>query len=227
MCCAGVTDRGEWRRQYPVHFRRLQSQFGRWHWIDYDWVSPKGGDARWESRRVQEDTIAVGSKMIPSERAPFLNQFVLPSMDAATALGRSLTLVRPLKTKFRWKAKTSEQIDAERRKYQAASDQLSLLDAELAALDPCPYAFKFQFETEDGVGHEMTCEDWETAATFYRFERLLGANAALEKMSNVFNEKYVEAGMVFAMGTHSRHPDQWLLVGVLRLDRVRQAALAF
>ncbi len=227
VCCAGVTDRGEWRRQYPIHFRRLQSQFGRWQWIDYDWVSPKGGDARWESRRVQEDTIAVGAKMARGERARFLNPLVLPSMNAAATLGRSLTLVRPLKTRFRWKAKTPVQIEAERRKYQAASDQLSLLDAELAALNPCPYAFKFEFETEDGIGHEMTCEDWETAATFYRWERLLGAKAALEKMGTVFNEEYPIAGMAFAMGTHSRHPDQWLLVGVLRLDPIRQATLAF
>lgn len=135
VCCAGVTDRGEWRRHYPVHFRRLQSQFGRWQWIDYDWISPKGGDARWESRRVQEDTIAVGAKMAQGERARFLNPLMLPSTDAAAALGRSLTLVRPLKTRFRWKAKTPAQIEAERRKYQAASDQLSLLDVELAALE--------------------------------------------------------------------------------------------
>jgi hypothetical protein len=165
--------------------------------------------------------------MARGERARFLNPLVLPSMNAAATLGRSLTLVRPLKTRFRWKAKTPVQIEAERRKYQAASDQLSLLDAELAALNPCPYAFKFEFETEDGIGHEMTCEDWETAATFYRWERLLGAKAALEKMGTVFNEEYPIAGMAFAMGTHSRHPDQWLLVGVLRLDPIRQATLAF
>ncbi len=148
-------------------------------------------------------------------------------MDAAAALGRSLTLIRPRKTKFRWKAKTPAQIEAERRKYQAASDQLSLLDTELAALEPCPYAFKFEFETEDGVGHEMTCEDWETATMFYKFEKILGAQPALERMGVVFNEEYVAAGMAFAMGTHSRHPDQWLLVGVLRLNPVPQTALLF
>jgi hypothetical protein len=72
----------------------------------------------------------------------------------------------------------------------------------------------------------MTCEDWETAATFYKWERLLGVKAALDRMDTVFNEEYPVAGMAFAMGTHSRHPDQWLLVGVLRLDALHQAALA-
>ena len=226
VCCAGVTEGGEWRRQYPVHFRRLADQFGRWSWIEYDWISPKSADTRWESRRVQEDTITVGDKMAASERARFLNPLILPSMAAAKAMGSSLTLVRPRKPRFRHKARTSAQLQAERQKYRAAADQLSLIDKELAALDPCPYAFKFEFETDDGVKHIMTCEDWETAATFYRFERLLGgAKGALDKMDTVFNEEYPKAGMAFAMGTHSRHPDQWLLVGVLRLDTVSQMSL--
>lgn len=225
VCCAGVTKRGEWRRQYPVHFRRLDSQFGRWDWIEYDWISPKGGDARWESRRVQEDTIAASGKMARSKRARFLNPLVLPSMEAAAALGRSLTLIRPNNPRFRFKAKSRGQIDDEKKKYQAAAAQLSMLDEELAALEPCPYAFKFDYRTEDGVRHEMACEDWETAAMFNRFERLMGAASALDKMSVTFNEDYPAAGMVFAMGTHSRHPDQWLLVGVLRLDPMPQFAL--
>ena len=100
------------------------------------------------------------------------------------------------------------------------------LDAELAALEPCPYAFKFDYQTEDGVSHEMACEDWETAAMFNKWQRTEGTKTALDQMSVVFNEKYPAAGMAFAIGTHSRHPDQWLLIGVLRLDPVIQLALA-
>lgn len=226
VCCAGVTENGEWRRQYPVHFRRLESQFGRWDWIEYDWISPKQGDLRRESRRVQEHTIATGAKMAPSERARFLNPLVVPSMKAAAELGMSLALIRPVKPRFRFKAKTEGCIAAEKKKYKAAAAQLSMLDAELAALEPCPYAFKFDYQTEDGVSHEMACEDWETAAMFNKWQRTEGTKTALDQMSVVFNEKYPAAGMAFAMGTHSRHPDQWLLIGVLRLDPVIQLALA-
>ncbi len=52
VCCAGVTADGEWRRQYPIHFRKLQTQFSRWDWIEYDWITPTGEDRRAESRRV-------------------------------------------------------------------------------------------------------------------------------------------------------------------------------
>ena len=226
VCCAGVTEHGEWRRQYPVHFRRLDSQFKRWDWIEYDWISPGSGDTRWESRRVQEDTIVVRGKLTRSKHAKLLNPLVLPSMAAAAALGRSLVLIRPQKTRFRHKAKTQKTIDEEKRRYQAAAAQLSMMDAELSALEPCPYAFKFQYETEDGIPHEMACEDWETTAMFNKWQRIMGAQPALDQMSVTFNERYPEAGMAFAMGTHSRHPDQWLLVGVLRLDHDPQSGFA-
>ena len=34
VCCAGGALKGEWRRQYPMHFRRLRNPFARWQWIE-------------------------------------------------------------------------------------------------------------------------------------------------------------------------------------------------
>ena len=62
---------------------------------------------------------------------------------------------------------------------------------------------------------------------FYNLKTKLGsADAALARMNQVFNVDYPRNGFVFALGTHSRRPDQWLLVGVIRLDEVKQMALA-
>lgn len=160
------------------------------------------------------------------ERAKFLNEIVVPSTEEAKARGQTLALLRPKATLFSWKAKTLRRMEAERSTYAEAASQLSLLDEELKALEPCPYAFHFEYETEDGKAHTATCDDWETAATFYRFERSLGAEGSLVKLHKIFNEDYPRRGMAFAMGTHSRRQDQWLLVGVLRLDPVSQLALA-
>lgn len=57
-------------------------------------------------------------------------------------------------------------------------------------------------------------------------EGALGVEAALKSMAQTFNEEYPARGMTFAMGTHSLYPKVWLLVGVLRLDPVRQPSLA-
>lgn len=227
VCCAGVTAAREWRRLYPIHFRRLRgdSKFSRWQWVEYDWVLPTD-DRRAESRRVQEDTITLGTKMPERERAKFLDEIVVPSTEEAKARGQTLALLRPKATFFSWKPKTARRIEVERAAYVQAASQLSFLDEELRALEPCPYAFHFEYQTEDGKAHAATCDDWETAATFYRFERTLGAEGSLARLHKIFNEDYPRRGMAFAMGTHSRRPDQWLLVGVLRLDPVSQLALA-
>lgn len=226
VCCAGVTVSGEWRRQYPIHFRRLRdNQFSRWQWIEYDWIAPGSDDKRAESRRVQEDTIQVCDKMPEQERAGFLNQIITSSTTAAAARGMTLTLVRPTRSRFRWRAKTHDQIERERKGYEFAARQISFLDRDLIALQPCPVAFHFEWTDADGQDHRSTCDDWETAAMFYRREKSLGTQAALDEMSRVFNEQYPARGMAFAMGTHSRRREQWLLVGVLRLDATSQLTL--
>ncbi|MFC0386689.1 hypothetical protein, partial [Muricoccus vinaceus] len=47
----------------------------------------------------------------------------------------------------------------------------------------------------------------------------------LASMEQTFGEDYSSFGMAFVMGTHSRRAEQWLLVGVLRLDPVNQLSL--
>ncbi|MBL6078184.1 hypothetical protein JMJ56_09220 [Belnapia sp. T18] len=226
VCCAGVTMDGQWRRQYPIHFRRLRdNQFSRWQWIEYDWIAPGPEDQRRESRRVQEETIEVGEVMPERERAQFLEPIITGSTKEAAAKGMSLTLVRPISVRFRWKAKTEKQIAEERAAYEDAARQKSFLDPDLTALNPCPYAFHFDWTDAEGKTHKATCDDWETAATYYRRERTMGAKAALADLEKTFGAEYPARGMAFAMGTHSRRAEQWLLVGVLRLDRVSQLSL--
>lgn len=226
VCCAGVTISGEWRRLYPIHFRQIENQFRRWDWIDYDWISPKGDDRRSESRRVQEDTIRVVARMPERERAEFLDKLLNPSTRAAASKNMSLTILRPRQSELYWEKKTQNKLATERAIYRAAASQLSFFDQKLAAMTPCPYAFKFNYMTEDGVRHAATCDDWETTAMFYRFQKQYGTERALNEMDRVFNREYPSRGMAFAMGTHSRFPDVWLLVGVIRLDKISQLPLA-
>src|SRR3712207_451631 len=114
VCCAGVTVDGEWRRQYPIHFRRLrENKFKRWQWIEYDYLIPKD-DRRAESRRVQGDSIHLGSLMPRDERSRFLSKFIVPSVDVAVSRKQSLALLRPRRARFHWQRKSTEQIEQER-----------------------------------------------------------------------------------------------------------------
>lgn len=224
VCCAGVTETGEWRRQFPIHFRTLTEKFRRWQWIEYEWRKPKD-DQRPESRRVQEHTIVAGREMPERERAGFLDRVVVPSTEVAAERGQTLALIRPSNVRFRHEKKRHQQIEKERQAYASVARQGTFFDKDLNALEPCPYAFRFDYETVDGKSHRHVCDDWETAAMFYNFDKRYGEARALSMMDKTFNDDYPHKGMVFALGTHSRYPTTWLLVGVIRLDRVAQLGL--
>lgn len=224
VCCAGVTESGEWRRQFPIHFRTLRERFGRWQWIEYEWRKPKD-DPRPESRRVQEHTIVPEREMPERERAGFLDRVIVPSMDVAADRGQTLALIRPANVRFRHEKKRPQEIEKERHAYASVGRQGTFFDQELIALEPCPFAFRFDYETEDGKSHRHVCDDWETAAMFYNFAKRYGEARALSTMDKAFNVDYPRKGMAFALGTHSRYPTTWLLVGVIRLDRIAQLGL--
>lgn len=224
VCCAGITEQGEWRRQFPIRFRHLRDEkkFSRWQWIEYQWRKPTD-DLRTESRRVQEETIITGSFMKERERAGFLQPLIVGSTAEASSQGKSLALIRPRNIKFSWKKKTASAIEKEREVYAAAARQKSFFDEDLDALEPCPYEFYFHYDAEDG-SHENTCQDWETSAMFWSLKKQYGESKALQRMDTVFNVEYPRKGMAFAMGTHSRYPS-WLLIGVIRLDVEEQFRL--
>lgn len=156
-----------------------------------------------------------------TERAKFLNPLIVGSTHEAANNGATLALIRPRETQFKYKKKSPEVIDKERRGYVAAANQLSFLTQQQNPLEPCPYEFRFKYATDDGH-HDNACGDWETAAMFYKFKNKYGEENALKLMGETFNDEYPAKGMVFALGTDSRYPSSWLLVGVIRLDEVDQ-----
>lgn len=230
VCCAGVTREGEWRRQYPVPFRRLKDSFERWQWIEYKYKLPDPSkDKRPESRRVQEDTIIPKGKIKKNERARFLEKIIVPSTRCASELGLSLALVRPHNVKIKIQEKEKTELEEETERYRNVGRQRSFFDdndgRELRAIKPCPYKFIFSWTDQEGKSHRNVSEDWEIPATFHNLSPTYGVEATLEKIRFTYEEEYPQKGFVFAMGTHSSYPDTWLLIGIIRLDETEQSSL--
>jgi hypothetical protein len=225
VCCAGITGGREWKRLYPVRFRRLSGQqsFRRWQWVEFS-HRPPTSDRRKESCHVFEEAIKVVGELEEKNRFALLDPMVLPSVSVAASTGASLTLIRPRNTRFHWRRKSPTQLEAERREYREAGRQQSLLDAELAAYNPSPYAFAFTFTDADGP-HTWTCGDWETHATFFYWRERYGEALALQKLGERFNDEYPAKGMIFASGNMMKRPKTWQLLGVIRLDTAGQLGL--
>jgi hypothetical protein len=136
-----------------------------------------------------------GPTLLQWERARLLDPLLRQSADDAIKRGESLALIRPQKTRFIWRPKKADEIEEEREAYRLAARQTSMLDQDLAELDPTPYEFRFRFE--DGAG----CHDYENGdAMFWHACHRSGANEALRWVDRVFNEDYPRRGMAFAIG---------------------------
>lgn len=232
VCCAGVGRDGTWRRQYPVPFRILNDsqKFRRWDWIRYQYTVSLD-DKRQESQKVLPESLVVGKQVKKSERARFLNPLVRDSFDDADGRGESLVLIRPKKLEITWVEKSDNEIAEERAKHAALAAQMSLFDATAKPLQPCPVQFIAHWQDSKGMDRRHECDDWETSTAFNRFEREDGRQKAFEFIRTKYEDEYFNAGLVLAFSTHSRRnvtfgtTNQWLLVGLIRLDLDSQADL--
>lgn len=232
VCCAGVGRDHKWRRQYPVPFRILQDsqKFGRWSWIKYRFVK-SDGDPRVESQKVLPESVVVGEKIRSPERANFLQPLIRASFAEADARRESLSLIRPLELELKAIAKLDSEIQSEEEKHKILADQLSLFDTTARPMKPCAMRFVVNWKDQDGKSRSHECDDWETSAAYNRFEREYGRARAVEILKQKYEEEYFKAGLVFGFSTHSRRnvefgtQNQWLLVGLIRLDQTDQGSL--
>lgn len=234
VCCAGVGRDQKWRRQYPVPFRILHEhqKFRRWQWISYEFVPPQD-DRRKESQKVLSPTLKTSGELKSSERADFLAPLVRASLEEADKLRESLTIVRPTSIRLEAKAKTAAELADETQKHKNLASQLSLLEDDNPAepLKPCRMQFYVHWTDQNGKKHRHECDDWETSAAFNRFDREYGEAKAIAILKEKYEEQYFAAGLVLAFSTHKRRNaenntrNQWLLVGMIRLDETKQASL--
>lgn len=237
VCCAGVGRDRKWRRQYPVPFRILNEdqQFKRWQWIEYDFVPPAGTDLRRESQRVLQETLVPTSIMKREERADFLAPLVRSSTEEADAARDSLALVRPKKIVLRAHDKPKSDLEYETREHKKLADQGSLFDVdrEVRPFTPCRKRFTLDWVDINSKSHTHVCDDWETVTAFERFDRMYGEERALRELRHKYEQQYFDAGLVLGFSTHSRRNveygarNQWLLVGLIRLDETNQAQMMF
>lgn len=232
VCCAGVGRDQKWRRQYPVPFRILSEtqQFKRWNWIRYKFTRSKD-DPRPESQKVVPETLEVIGTLKNVERATFLAPLVRASFADANSRRESLTLIRPRTFRLEAFAKSTSEIAHETLKHAELANQLSMFDATAKPLKPCPMRFVAKWRDQDGNDRSHECDDWETSAAYNRFERTYGQNEAIQALRKKYEDEYMRAGLALGFSTHKRRnaefntENQWLLVGMIRLNEVSQQSL--
>lgn len=182
MCCAGVGRDLKWRRQYPVPYRLLEGEqkFRRWDWIDYEYTKPTN-DPRWESQRVDPDSIKISAKVREFERETILNGMMRENLEEASRRGESLALVRPESIRIRAFKKTGDALRKETEDHKRLAAQGSLFNQPVRPLKPCPFRFRLSWNELGRTTRHHTCDDWETSTAFFRFQSKYGEQRAIEK----------------------------------------------
>lgn len=154
-----------------------------------------------------------------------MSNTVVTSLANEKERGRSLALLKADIVDFLIERKDDKEINLQQSRFDALHAQADLFNTKpLIPYAPSPYKFKYKYITDDGE-REGTCQDWEIEATFYYHSREYGEDKALSFIKAKFGEEYPRKGMLLAMGTHSLHPDTWLINGIVRLDDIRQLSL--
>lgn len=232
VCCAGVGRDGNWRRQYPVPFRILNDtqKFKRWDWIEYQFTNPEN-DRRIESQKAIPETLVVKGTLKKSERSKILAPKIRENFAEADANRESLTLIRPLAIEILSEVKSASEIEDEEAKHKTLADQMSLFDPTAKPLKTCPVTFKVKWKDANGKMRHHECDDWETSAAYNKFRHTYGHDEAINALKQKYEDQYFQAGLVMAFSTHSRRniengtQNQWLLVGLIRLDEEIQGTL--
>jgi hypothetical protein len=236
-CTAGVTDRGEWLRLFPVPYRLMdqEKRFSKWQWIEVNTLRATSDPSRPESYKIDPNSIMVGETVGPQsgweKRRKILEPLRRSSMckiqqERDQNGSPTLGFFHP----FRIKQLLIEPADAP----QWTDSQLASLRRQdlfqkgpVQPLEKIPFDFRYEFRCGDVdcKGHKMVCTDWEMSQSYRRWRREYG-----DKWERAFRQRY-ETEMInktethFFVGTLHQHPKNWIVVGLFYPPKVQPLGL--
>lgn len=223
-CTAGITAAGKWIRLHPVPYRLIDEdqKFKKYQWLEVS--LKKSADPRPESFTPNLDDMRVVSEVLGTRNSwSDRRAVVMPLRDESMCElqrigsrpeGQTLGLVR---------ARSIRRLQIEETDPSWTEEQIARLKQEnmfykspKEPLEKIPFIFSYEYLCDDSVcnGHTMSCNDWEMLQAYRRWSDQYGVNWESEfrgKFEQEMSEKY---DTHFFVGTHSRFPNTWMIVGL-------------
>lgn len=227
VCTAGFLEDGTWIRIYPVPFRKIDSQYHKWQWIELDLVKNES-DARKESYRPYDyDDITLGKQIDTKDewniRKKYALKKVYNNMDELIQeahdpnIGTSLAVFKPTEIiDFVWERCDSEWDSEKVKAVYARTSQASLFDSEeeievkkhFKLVDKVPFEFSYIFKSADGKTRKLMIEDWEIGALFRQCKKYynISDEEACEKVKEKYYNDFAKTkDLYFFLGTTKRY----------------------
>lgn len=225
VCTAGMNEKGEWIRIYPVPFRKLpySQQYPKYQWVEMDLVK-NTSDFRPESYRPAnvdvDDLISFGNKIDTKNKWAKRKEIVLRNVftdltkliEASKTEGiyTSLAVFKPTKVKDFIIEKSARDWN---KNQKAALQQGNLFEnkSDFEVVKKLPYKFSYKFEDCNGRESTLMNEDWEVGALYWNL--LKKYNGDEKKACSDVKKKYWDD---FAMTK-----DLYFFLGTTKLNQLR------
>ena len=239
VCTAGFLEDGSWIRIYPMPFRKLDSGYKKWQWIELD-LKKNESDKRKESFRPYDyNKIAFGAEIDTknewAERKKYAYKKVYTNMDKLIEeakdanIGTSLAVFKPTEIiDFLCKPCERNWDEDKLKAIQARMRQGSLFETEeerkerqyFKVAEKIPYDFIYVFKSENGKIHRMKIIDWEVGRLYLRYvhQYKLSEKEACKKVKEKFFDDFAKKrDLHFFLGTtlqfHSLGRNPFLIIG--------------
>ena len=223
VCVAGITDKGEWRRVYPVQWKAFfkgdDRRFKKKSWIEYELESPEPSDHRPESRKIKDTTIKPGADESFAAIKKLLDAR-LTTLEALAEKGAktvSLGVIKPIILDF---------VEDDNRHYEVSIEkqkQLTLGGEKAVKLEIPKKTYSYRFKCSPGcpTTHDIYCEDWELIELYRHCEdyrkqgRYADEAEVFQKVKQrMLDDMLKKKEVYFVVGTHHVF-GTYLIVGII------------
>lgn len=220
VCSAGITDKFELRRVYPVPWEVFWGGgFKKKSWIEYSKKEDKPSDHRSESRRIIPDSIKQLEEAEFAEIKKMLDE-KLTTMEELNKINHrevSLGIIKP--------TEIMDFVDEDNKHFDKNTEkgkQQTLGGGSAVKVWIPPKVFSYVFKCcPNCKGHKIMCEDWELMALYRNCDnyRQQGKYKNEAEVISKVKEKFLKAlpekrDLYFIVGTHYRF-DTYIIVGVI------------
>lgn len=230
VCTAGITEKGNFIRLYPINFRDLpfSRQYKKYQWIEVQAEKHQGRDVRKESYRPDCESIRILGEPIGSDRGSWAGRARYVLANKAASMEELFDRQKEDRTSLGvFKPKVVDDLivsDGEsdwKPGFMAALRQARLWESRAVSRDPprkVPFKFHYKFRCDDPrcSGHRMMIEDWEVGALFWRLVDQGHSNKdAADRVRDKFFREICGADkdIHFFVGTILAHPKTWVVIG--------------
>ncbi len=223
-CTAGITEKGEWIRLFPVPYRFIDydKRFSKYNLIDVNVTSTS--DGRIESHHLDIDSISIVDHLDTKKNWSERKKWVMPLVAHCLCCLKKERDANKSPTLGVFKPRTIRRLILKPESPDWTEKELGKLRqmplfnvAPTTELEKIPFqfAYEFQCDHDECNGHTLSCPDWEMAESYRAWRKYYGDDEWEKRFRQRYEKEMIEKKDThFYVGTMAQHQHLWIIIGL-------------